>query len=748
MDVRKGLSILAVLSVLSASFVLKVGANVLSMERVRNQGAQLLSSFPSTTGSGIPAAIKHVLSSFAPVDENAKDFYGAQEAVSKLEAECGWDPATSSFDKEDCISYRVEFDGRRVLTPFLSVSPKDVHIVVPSIRDLEFLEKWKSVLYRFDFILVQDGDPAKHLKIPEWVNYELYNRVDIEKSLGDSSWVISAEDASIRNFGFLVSNRTYVYTLDDDCLPAAEPIRYMSREKQTDEGGFVVNAFEGHLQNLLTPSTPHFYNTLYDPYAPGADFVRGYPYSMRDGVPTAISHGLWMNAPDYDAPTQLLKVHERNKRMVDAVVTIPKGTFYPMCSMNVAFNRKLIGPAFMQGLMGVGQPWARYDDMFAGWASKACADHLDVGVKSGKPYIRHNKASNPFTNLKKEYMGLFWQEKLIAFFKSVSIAPHARTAETCYLDLAQKIRGEFASMHPYFERLSRSMETWVNLWRGAESGALQFTPSRQHARVDTRAAVFTIVKNEAARLPAWLNYYGKHFAASDIYVLDNASDDGSTLGLPVHVVERSSDSYFDHQWLVNAIQNFQKHLLEEKGYKLVLFAEVDELVVPDPHVFPGGLAQYLNEFGGKGARVTAFEVLHDYENEPAIDDDMPVLLQRRHFPRNRLYDKPLLTRVPINYTFGFHNCADACDAPRDASLFLFHLHHVDFERCVRFAEWKASQSFKKEDVEKGFGTQHHLRGEDARKWCSRKHKAQVEREEGREKEEVALKLVSNVPPMF
>ena len=38
--------------------------------------------------------------------------------------------------------------------------------------------------------------------------------------------------------------------------------------------------------------------------------------------------------------------------------------------MNVAFNRKLIGPAFMQGLMGDGQPWARYDDMFAGWASK------------------------------------------------------------------------------------------------------------------------------------------------------------------------------------------------------------------------------------------------------------------------------------------------------------------------------------------------------------------------------------------
>jgi len=30
-------------------------------------------------------------------------------------------------------------------------------------------------------------------------------------------------------------------------------------------------------------------------------------------------------------------------------------------------------------------------------------------VKTGKPYIWHSKASNPFVNLKKEYKGLFWQ---------------------------------------------------------------------------------------------------------------------------------------------------------------------------------------------------------------------------------------------------------------------------------------------------------------------------------------------------
>lgn len=57
-------------------------------------------------------------------------------------------------------------------------------------------------------------------------------------------------------------------------------------------------------------------------------------------------------------------------RYVDAVLTIPKGTLFPMCGMNLAFNRELIGPAMYFGLMGDGQPIGRYDDMWAGWCMK------------------------------------------------------------------------------------------------------------------------------------------------------------------------------------------------------------------------------------------------------------------------------------------------------------------------------------------------------------------------------------------
>jgi reversibly glycosylated polypeptide/UDP-arabinopyranose mutase len=270
-------------------------------------------------------------------------------------------------------------------------------IVIPTIRKLGFLEAWRPFFEPYHLIIIKDGDPAADVEVPPGFDYELYNRDDIKAKLGDKAWCISYKDSACRCFGFLVSKKRYIYTIDDDCLVAKKP------------SGEDIDALSQHLDNLLKPATPYFFNTLYDPFADGADFVRGYPFSLREGVPTVVSHGLWLNVPDYDAPTQMVKPLERNTRYVDMVLTIPKGTLFPMCGMNLAFDRLLIGPAMYFGLMGEGWPLGRYDDMFAGWCTKVIADHLGFGVKSGLPYIWHSKASNPFTNLRKEYKGIFWQ---------------------------------------------------------------------------------------------------------------------------------------------------------------------------------------------------------------------------------------------------------------------------------------------------------------------------------------------------
>ncbi|KAF2597495.1 hypothetical protein F2Q68_00007371 [Brassica cretica] len=149
---------------------------------------------------------------------------------------------------------------------------------------------------------------------------------------------------------------------------------------------------------------------------------------------------------------------------VDAVMTIPKGTLFPMCGMNLAFDRDLIGPAMYFGLMGDGQPIGRYDDMWAGWCIKVICDHLGLGVKTGLPYIYHSKASNPFVNLKKEYKGIFWQEEIIPFFQNAKLSKEATTVQQCYIELSKMVKEKLSSLDPYFDKLADAMVTWIEAW--------------------------------------------------------------------------------------------------------------------------------------------------------------------------------------------------------------------------------------------------------------------------------------------
>ncbi|KAL1218811.1 putative UDP-arabinopyranose mutase 4 [Cardamine amara subsp. amara] len=328
----------------------------------------------------------------------------------------------------------------------------DLDIVIPTIRSLDFLEQWRPFLKPYHLIIVQDGDPSIKIRIPDGYDYELYNRNDINRILGPRASCISFKDGGCRCFGFMVSKKKYIYTIDDDCFVAKDP------------SGKEINVIAQHIKNLETPSTPYYFNTLYDPFRDGTDFVRGYPFSLREGVPTAISHGLWLNIPDYDAPTQLVKPRERNTRYVDAVMTIPKGVLYPMCGMNLAFNRELIGPAMYFSLMGEGQPISRYDDMWAGWATKVVCDHLGFGVKTGLPYLWHSKASNPFVNLKKEHSGIHWQEEMIPFFKYLRFSKESDTAAKCYMELSKMTKETLGKVDPYFVKLADAMVAWIEAW--------------------------------------------------------------------------------------------------------------------------------------------------------------------------------------------------------------------------------------------------------------------------------------------
>jgi len=94
----------------------------------------------------------------------------------------------------------------------------ELDIVIPTIRNLDFLEMWRPFFEPYHLIIVQDGDPTKTIKVPPGFDYELYNRNDINKLLGPRASCISFKDSACRCFGYMVSKKKYIYTIDDDCF--------------------------------------------------------------------------------------------------------------------------------------------------------------------------------------------------------------------------------------------------------------------------------------------------------------------------------------------------------------------------------------------------------------------------------------------------------------------------------------------------------------------------------------------------
>lgn len=343
-----------------------------------------------------------------------------------------------------------------------SVDDKEVDIVIGAFRSdfSTFMEEWRPIFSRFHLIIVKDPD-LKDLKIPQGFNVHVYTESDIAKIVGPSK-VALFSGYSCRYFGYLVSNKKYIISIDDDCTPA-----------KTNNGDF-VDIVAGHITNLKTPATPFFFNTLYDPYQNGSDFVRGYPFSLRSGVPCAISCGLWLNVADYDAPTQALKPDLKNTRYVDAVLTVPSKAMMPMSGINIAFDRELVGAAVMPALKLVKEGkvrWETMEDIWCGLVVKVVCDHLQLGVKSGIPYVWRNQKGSAVESLRKEWEGVKLMEEVVPFFETLKLSPEAVTVEDCVMEVAAAVKERLGPSNAVFSGAADSMVEWVKLWNAVRSQA-------------------------------------------------------------------------------------------------------------------------------------------------------------------------------------------------------------------------------------------------------------------------------------
>jgi hypothetical protein len=243
----------------------------------------------------------------------------------------------------------------------------------------------------------------------------------------------------------------YIFTLDDDCYPLED-----EHESFLDS-------------HLAAFSLDRWFRT--------ADMLepRGIPYGDKGHLPVLLNHGLWTGNPDLDAPTSL--ANSRNPVTVVVRGTrevIPPGMYFPLCAMNVCYRREAI-PAAYNLIMGMDYPgFDRFDDIWSGLLLKRIADHLGFYITNGKPLVHHQIASNPFSNLRKEALGIQLHEDFWKHIASAKLDFSCTSVTSCYRQLAHIVRAfpqEFPSApcpSGYFERLAEAMLCWLSLFESSD----------------------------------------------------------------------------------------------------------------------------------------------------------------------------------------------------------------------------------------------------------------------------------------
>lgn len=320
-------------------------------------------------------------------------------------------------------------------------------IVIPTIRDLDFLDAWSEQFADTEIIVCEDR-PKKSVSVPD-VGQKTYHYSwrEIDDDLGEDSWIIPRRVSAIRNYGFLKAYQMgadVIITLDDDCYPVPNH-----------------NLVDLHLQNLSLETPQKWTNTYPDARHM---YTRGMPYLNRQQATVMLSHGLWTNVLDFDGPTHLQNLDFKAQFSEHFLQIIPQGSYYPMCSMNLAFNRE-ITPLMYFPLMGQdkeGNKWGydRFDDIWAGIFSKKIMDHLGLGVVNGAPFVEHRKASDPFVNLVKEAKGIGVNEEVWKAVDDVQL--ESTTCINLYQELADKLP-DFDQK--YFKKLKSAMKIWGELFQ-------------------------------------------------------------------------------------------------------------------------------------------------------------------------------------------------------------------------------------------------------------------------------------------
>lgn len=293
-------------------------------------------------------------------------------------------------------------------------------IVVPTNRKnkfVEFLNSWKDLLPGCHLIVVHDTQDSDLVIEDDGFTHEIFDWADIDNDLGHDAWIIPRRTDCVRSYGFIKAlehRPLFILTLDDDTKPFNNPI-------------------QDHYAALFSPVLHRncYYNTM------KTVLPRGY---LGELLFPEVSHGVWVGTPDLDAHTQLTSYKDCTKDDFNRGL-IPRYAYYSMCGMNLAFKPEVTKHMYF-GLQGTDYPVDRCGDIWAGFY----VSQLGVMSVTGYAAVFHDRASNPWTNLKKERNAKEMTEKFVDLF--------------CGLQPREELP---SSADPYFIKLHKAYNIYKTL---------------------------------------------------------------------------------------------------------------------------------------------------------------------------------------------------------------------------------------------------------------------------------------------
>ena len=270
------------------------------------------------------------------------------------------------------------------LRKYTMATLKNIAVVIPTIRMKEsmpsFMEKWQPLFDKHNVELIVIDDTEDTPKV-------IHNGYTVEDTTMWATGLISNKCAGVRQLGFLyiakcLPDIEYIITLDDDEFPIGDPI-------------------QDHIDQLNRKVPISWISTGVDEY------FRGFPYKVRTEAPVMLSHGVWEGSYDWDAPSQLLK-GDTEVKFYKGV--IPKGIYAPLCGMNFAFRRESL-PYIYFAPVGEFKGAERWDDIYMGIMVIKKFAELNWAITTGYAKVLHMRASNPFTSLAKEAVGILHGEE-------------------------------------------------------------------------------------------------------------------------------------------------------------------------------------------------------------------------------------------------------------------------------------------------------------------------------------------------